>query len=196
MKIALVGMSNIGKSWLARRLSEALGIATVEVDHYIRRELGQDTMDDFAHWLGQPNTKGYADREAKSLALEETATLAALNDLPGNGILDTTGSVIYCPKSCERLRTDTHVVYLRATDAQRRTLETLYFEHPKPLNWNGQFEQRTGELFGEAVARSYPKLLESRDSDYLALADRVVMADRIYQETDPKALLALIQPPS
>ena len=194
-KLALIGMSNIGKSWLAAKLSDALGVPTVEVDHYIRRELGQSTMDDFAHWLGHPNTEGYAEREAKSLALEDTATLAALDDLPEGGILDTTGSVIYCERASKRLREETEIVYLRASDAQVQTLERLYFQHPKPLNWNGFFDQREGELFGDAVARCYPALLAARHEAYSALAHRTVPAEAIYAETDAKALLALVQPP-
>ena len=193
-KIALIGMSNIGKSWLASRVSDAFGMPSVEVDHYIRRELGQSSMDDFAHWLGHPNTDGYAEREARSLALEDAATLAALDDLPEGGILDTTGSVIYCDTACKRLRDETHIVYLRASERQRETLEALYFQHPKPLNWYGHFEQREGELFGDAVSRCYPKLLASRDEAYANLADHIVDAEAIYTETSPEDLLALIDP--
>jgi len=196
LKIALIGMSNIGKSWMSAKLAKALGIKTIEVDHYIRRELGQDSMDDFAQWLGHPNTSGYKEREAKSLALEDTATLAALNDLAAPCILDTTGSVIYCPKSCARLTAETYVVYLRASDTTRQTLEQLYFSHPKPLNWNGHFEQAEGELFGEAVARSYPKLLDARDVQYAALSDHTLSAERIYEISDPDALFTLLKPTS
>jgi shikimate kinase len=194
LKIALIGMSNIGKSWMSAKLANALGIATVEVDHYIRRELGQESMDDFAQWLGHPNTSGYAKREAKSLALEETATLRALDDLTAPCILDTTGSVIYCPESCARLSAETYVVYLRASEKTRKILEALYFSHPKPLNWNGHFEQKMDELFGDAVARSYPKLLDSRDNAYADLSDHTILAEKIYETSDPHELFGLLKP--
>lgn len=194
LRISLIGMSNIGKSWLAARLAKALGAHVVEVDHYIRDDLGKDSMADFAKWLGHPDTSGYTEREATSLALEERATLRALDDLPAPALLDTTGSVIYCPESCERLRTETFVVYLRASEDQRKTLETLYFSHPKPLNWAGHFTQAEGELFGDAVARSYPKLLKSRDNLYSDLADHTVSAEVIYTTSDPHALFDLLKP--
>ena len=187
-------MSNIGKSWLAARLGPSLGAEVVEVDHYIREELDHGSMADFAKWLGHPDTGGYAEREATSLALEERATLRALDALSAPAILDTTGSVIYCPQSCERLRADTFVVYLRASANQRKTLETLYFSHPKPLNWAGHFMQAEGELFGEAVARSYPKLLASRDTAYTDLADHTLSAEAIYATSDPHALFDLVKP--
>lgn len=194
LRISFIGMSNIGKSWLASRLGDALRVDVIEVDHYIRRELDQDSMADFAHWLGHPNTDGYAEREAQSLALEERATLAALDDLSAPAFLDTTGSVIYCPQSCARLSVETYVVYLRASDKQRKTLEELYFSHPKPLNWAGQFSQNEGELFGDAVARSYPKLLQSRTGLYAGLADHVVSAEHIYATKNPEDLFALLKP--
>ena len=194
LRVSLIGMSNIGKSWLAARLAAALGIAVVEVDGFIRARLDKGSMADFAKWLGHPNTSGYAEREARSLALEDAATLDALDTLEAPAILDTTGSVIYCPKACARLPRETFTVYLRASAAQRKTLEALYFSHPKPLNWAGHFEAREGELFGDAVARCYPALLDSRDQDYLALADHVVDAETIYATEDAKALFALLKP--
>ena len=182
LAVSLVGMSNIGKSWLAGALADGLGVATLEVDTFIRDELGQESMADFAQWLGHPNTSGYGEREARSLELEDRATLAALDALERPAVLDTTGSVIYCPEALPRLKRETFVVYLRASDALREKLEALYFSHPKPLNWQGHFSQRSGESFGEAVARSYPALLDSRDEAYAAVADHTVPAEAIYAE--------------
>ena len=180
LAVSLVGMSNIGKSWLAGRLSEGLGTPALEVDTFIREELGQTSMADFAHWLGHPDTSGYAEREARSLAIEERATLAALGAMPRPGVLDTTGSVIYCERSCERLRVETYVVYLSAGVDIRLRLQELYFSHPKPLNWNGHFQPEPGESFGDTVARCYPELLDARDTAYAALADHTVPASAIF----------------
>ena len=193
--LTFVGMSNIGKSWLASRIAENIADAKmIEVDHYIREELDQKSMSGFADWLGQPNSPGYAEREARSLAIEERATLRALDELPPCGILDTTGSVIYCPESCARLVGETDVVYLRASEKQRKTLEKLYFSNPKPLNWAGHFNQRNGESFEDAVIRCYPELLDSRDQAYMDLADHVVCAEAIYATSDPHDLFNLVKP--
>ena len=192
--VSLVGMSNVGKSWLAARLSKHLGAQALEVDTFIRRQLGQRSMADLAHWLGHPDTVGYAAREQQSLQLEERATLAALRSVEAPALLDTTGSVIYCPRSCERLRAETFVVYLRASGDTLKTLENLYFTHPKPLNWAGRFTMRDGEMFGDAVRRCYPKLLQSRDALYHALADHVVDAADIYAASGGDALWHLLHP--
>ena len=54
LKIAFVGMSNIGKSYTAARLSKTHNFQLVEIDKLIWNELGQDSMTDFAKWQGQP----------------------------------------------------------------------------------------------------------------------------------------------
>ena len=195
LAVSLVGMSNIGKSWLAGKLADTQGIRTLEVDTFIRDELGQRSMADFAQWLGHPNTSGYGEREARSLELEDRATLAALDALERPTVLDTTGSVIYCGRALRRLEAETFVVYLRASEALRGKLEALYFSHPKPLNWNGYFRQSDGESFGEAVARCYPQLLRARDAAYRDVADHVVPADAIYGEASGgDALFDLLKP--
>ena len=119
LAVSLVGMSNIGKSWLAGALADGLGVATLEVDTFIRDELGQESMADFAQWLGHPNTSGYAEREARSLELEDRATLAALDALDRPAVLDTTGSVIYCPEALPRLKRETFVEIGRASCRER-----------------------------------------------------------------------------
>ena len=194
LRIALIGMSNVGKSRLAMKLSEGLDVPVIEVDEKIRALMNHASMADFADWLGHPDSPGYAEREAESLALEEKATLAALDMLPSPGILDTTGSVIYCPRSCERLKATTYIVYLRASGDQSTRLKKLYFSNPKPLNWGGSFDQEAGESFDDAMARSYPNLLTSRDDAYSALADHIVMAETLREGGDPNALFDLLKP--
>ena len=79
LRIAFVGMSNIGKSYTGSRLSKALDFDLIQVDELIWEALGQGSMADFAAWQGQPYSEGYAEREAKSIALESEATAKALN---------------------------------------------------------------------------------------------------------------------
>ena len=93
LQIALVGMSNIGKSYTAIRLAKAFNFNLIEVDKLIWESLGQGSMADFAAWQGQPYSEGYAEREAKSIVLESDATAKAIASPKGNAILDTTGSV-------------------------------------------------------------------------------------------------------
>ena len=73
LKIAFVGMSNIGKSYTAMRLATQYDFSLIEVDKIIWENLGHDSMDAFAQWQGQPYTEGYAEREAHSICLLYTS---------------------------------------------------------------------------------------------------------------------------
>jgi len=173
LRIALVGMSNIGKSYTGARLSKAYNFELIEVDKLIWEALGQGSMADFAAWQGQPYSEGYAEREAKSISLESDATAKAIKSPSGNAILDTTGSVIYTEKSVQKN------LLIIASDEAIEMLKTVYFKHPKPLIWNGHYACKTGQTPDEAILDCYPNLLDSRSKAYQALADTSVSSDVI-----------------
>jgi len=180
LRIAFIGMSNIGKSYTGVRLSTEFDFNLIEVDKIIWENLGQGSMADFAAWQGQPYSDGYAQREAKSIALETDATNSALSYVTGNAILDTTGSVIYTSKEVQRkLTSDWYIVHISASDAAIERLKVQYFEHPKPLIWREHFHQLEGETETEAILRCYPDLLASRAKDYAALADGTISSNVI-----------------
>ena len=184
LRIALIGMSNIGKSYTAARLAKHLNFGLVEVDKIIWETLGQDSMADFATWQGQPYSDGYAEREAKSIALETEATASALNRKSGNAILDTTGSVIYTDASVrKKLTRDWYIIHITASDADIERLKVQYFEQPKPLIWHGHFNQRDTETPTESIMRCYPDLLASRAKNYAALADAKISSNVILDHT-------------
>jgi shikimate kinase len=184
LKIALVGMSNIGKSYTGMRLSTRFDFKLIEVDALIREQLGQGSMEDFADWQGQPYSEGYGEREKRSIALETEATRQALGYNLGNAVLDTTGSVIYTDKDVQKLLTNHwFVVYISAsTDAIER-LKVQYFKQPKPLIWNGHYQRESGQSQDEAILESYPKLLASRSKSYDNLADTTIGSDVILDTT-------------
>jgi len=180
LHIALVGMSNIGKSYTGIRLTKAFNFNLIEVDKLIWESLGQDSMADFAAWQGQPYSEGYAEREAKSIALESDATAKAIASPKGNAILDTTGSVIYTDKSVQdRLLNNWYIVHISASDQAVEMLKDQYFKHPKPLIWNGHYSCKTGQSPDAAILECYPELLASRAKAYAALADTTVGSDVI-----------------
>jgi len=180
LRIALVGMSNIGKSYTGARLSKAYNFELIEVDKLIWEALGQGSMADFAAWQGQPYSEGYAEREAKSISLESDATAKAIKSPSGNAILDTTGSVIYTEKSVQKnLLSDWYIIHIIASDEAIEMLKTVYFKHPKPLIWNGHYACKTGQTPDEAILDCYPNLLDSRSKAYQALADTSVSSDVI-----------------
>ena len=177
-------MSNIGKSYTAKRIASQFDFTLVEVDKLIWEELGHDDMASFAEWQGQPYSQGYSEREDKSIGLETMATQKALGINASNMILDTTGSVIYTGDDVlKELRRTHYVVYIQATKDTLERLKLQYFQQPKPLIWKSYFEQEPGQSDKDAVLDSYPKLLEARAKSYHALADTVLSSEFIL---DPK----------
>lgn len=180
LRIALIGMSNIGKSYTGMRLATAFGFELIEVDKLIRQRLGHDDMDAFAAWQGQPYSEGYKAREAESKALESAATQKALDHKGGNAILDTTGSVIYTDKLVqENLANNWYIIHISATRDDVERLKSQYFKQPKPLMWNGHFRCKPGQDPDAAILESYPLLLKSRAKDYAALANGTIASDVI-----------------
>jgi len=172
LKIAFVGMSNIGKSYTAMRLATKYDFKLIEVDKLIWENLGHDNMEAFAAWQGHPYTEGYEARETQSISLEAEATRTALKTERRNPMIDTTGSVIYTDKYVlETLTKDYYVVYIEAMDEHLERLKAQYFKQPKPLVWAGHYEKLDGLSETESIMKCYPKLLESRSKAYAALAD-------------------------
>ena len=180
LRIALIGMSNIGKSYTGMRLATAFDFELIEVDKLIREALGHDDMDAFAAWQGQPYSDGYEAREAESRALESAATQRALNQKNNNAILDTTGSVIYTEKQVqENLARDWFIIHISASEDDIERLKLQYFKQPKPLMWNGHYRCAPGQDSDAAILECYPKLLASRAKDYAALANGTIASDVI-----------------
>ena len=172
LKIAFIGMSNIGKSYTALRLATRYEFNLIEVDKIIWENLGHDSMEAFAQWQGHPYTQGYSERERESIALESQATRAALNTQELNPMIDTTGSVIYVDQDVlKKLKQDYYVVYIEAMRDHIERLKAQYFKHPKPLIWAKHYKKIAGLSESESILQCYPKLLESRAKSYAKLAD-------------------------
>lgn len=190
LRIALVGMSNIGKSYTGMRLATEFDFKLIEVDKIIWQRLGQGSMADFAAWQGQPYSEGYEAREAKSIQLETDATREAIGYRGGNAILDTTGSVIYASNEVlDNLVSDWFIVHISASEEAVDRLKVQYFKHPKPLIWRGHYQQAKGESQDEAILSSYPNLLAARAKAYAALANQTIGSDVIL---DPNMSIANI----
>ncbi len=183
LRLAFIGMSNIGKSYTAKRLAKQFNFSLVEIDQLIWETLGYSDMGAFANWQGQPYSEGYAERETRSIELETEATLRALNTGKGNVIVDTPGSVIYTGAETLRELRETHlIIYISASDARVEGLKADYFKNPKPLIWQKYFHQRVGQSSEEAILESYPALLEARSKQYEALADQTLTDDFVLDE--------------
>lgn len=194
LRLALIGMSNIGKSYSGMRLATDYDFTLIEVDRLIWDALGETDMDAFAAWQGQPYSQGYDERERRSIALETDATRQSLDTAARNPLLDTTGSVIYTDSDVlKSLRRDWYVVYIEAAPEHLDRLKTQYFAQPKPLAWNGHFEMKTGMSPEQSLLSCYPELLRSRAKAYAALADHTIGSNEILTP-DSSTLFDLIKP--
>lgn len=184
LRLTFIGMSNIGKSFTAMRLRKSHGFSLYEVDEAIQTALELKSMQESADWMGFPYEESYSAREAEYLALESSLTAKAFEGKCGNRILDTTGSVIYLDKATrEKLAKDSVIVHIQAGPNNLRRLEKLYFKSPKPLIWNGVYQERKDADKIRSLKDSYPKLLASRMDAYNAMADINLPASLLFEGT-------------
>lgn len=181
LRLALIGMSGIGKTFWSKRLAQT-GRPAFRCDDRIEQRLrdrlqtgGYAGISGVASWMGWPDSPTYVQREAEYLA-EEIATLDEVlteleHDRQRQLILDTTGSVIYIGINLLlRLRRQMTIVYLAASAAEEQLLVKRYLSDPKPVLWRGAFQPKKGETPRETVARCYPTLIAARRQSYEALA--------------------------
>ena len=195
LKVAFIGMSNIGKSYTAMRLATKYDFSLIEVDKIIWENLGHDSMDAFAEWQGHPYTEGYKEREKHSISLETEATRKALQTTFRNPIIDTTGSIIYIDAAVQvALKGDFYTVYIEASGDDIDNLKSLYFKSPKPLVWGDAYSKRSGETLEESILRSYPKLLKMRALRYKNLSDKTIPSKLLIEAKSAKDILEALKP--
>ena len=175
LRLALVGMSNIGKSYAAHRISQHKEFKKIEIDTLIQKQLGLPGMTDIASWMGFPWQEGYEENARSYLDAEEHLTLADYG--VGNLVLDTTGSVIHLPKkSVISIKNKYLCVYLKANSKDRHRLKRTYFKHPKPTIWGVHYHKQTGQTEKASLMACYPELLSARERLYEDLADITLSA--------------------
>lgn len=195
LRLSLIGMSGSGKSHWVKNLN-ALGCPTVCCDDQIEARLaptlkagGYEGINGVAAWMGWPDSPTYPERESEYLR-EEIATLdqqlTMLEKDPRHElVIDTTGSVICTGNHIlHRLRKLTTVVYLAASGEEVQLLIQRYLRDPKPVLWQGVFQQRIGETPQDTVVRCYPLLIAARRRSYEALA-HITLATLVTHEMSP-----------
>ncbi|MCC6645471.1 MAG: hypothetical protein IT374_07875 [Polyangiaceae bacterium] len=191
--LCLVGMSGVGKSFWAKRLVDA-GWTRHDCDGEIAARLtelvtpddGEEPVRALGRWMGMPWTPGYAEREARYLALEEQVTARALEaSTDARHVIDCTGSVVYLSRALqERLAAQTRVVYLQTPPSRVDAMLARYLAEPKPVVWGGAYTRERGEDERAALSRSYRELLGGRDARYRALA-HVTLDGAALEASDP-----------
>jgi len=183
MIITLIGMSNIGKSYLAARLAAEEGFEMIACDSLIEaamadelKHLGFSGINDVGRWMGQPYTANYAANSAKYIKCEREIMLQIIEHLKHSKatqpiVIDTTGSVIYTGDDiAETLRKLTKIVYLEVPEEHRRKLFEQYLKEPKPVIWGDSYSRQPGESEYDSLARCYPNLLTFRENGFRKIA--------------------------
>ncbi|MFZ2447041.1 MAG: hypothetical protein WAW37_11840 [Syntrophobacteraceae bacterium] len=191
MRISLIGMSGSGKSYWSSMLAES-GFKRYCCDDLIAEKLSSELKRrdgkvlTLGEWMGFPFEPGYVEREAAYLAREKAVLSEVLGRLEEDGraggrenvVVDTTGSVIYTGGVLlKRLKALTIVAHFTSPPSARDEMLREYAASPRPVLWRGLFSMKTGESEGEALARCYEVLLESRERLYRELADVAIEYD-------------------
>lgn len=172
LRIAFIGMSNIGKSYRTRELGAEKGFETYTVDAHICDAIGIPTEEEMAVWLGYPYEAQFQKHQQEYLNVEEQLTKTAPIPEGKNFALDTTGSAIYLSEdTLNFLRENFLIVHLETPERSKQEMLQKFFAQPKPLTWGDIFDQDENESTEEALRRCYPKLLEYRTKQYEELGD-------------------------
>lgn len=195
MKIALIGMSNIGKTTLASRLASESGFTHYCVDDMIEERLsarlksdGFSGIADVSRWMGQPYEPRYRETSALYLQIEAECMRDILTKLREIGpneriVIDTTGSVIYTGQEImKQLRELSTVVHLESTEEAVRELLKRFLSDPKPLIWGRHYRSDAHPDPFESLKVCYPELLRYRMRQYRALA-HVTVPYAVHRDT-------------
>ncbi len=183
MRVGLLGMSGIGKSYWAARLADA-GYESIYCDEVIASQLQRElntplsTVYDLGNWMGLPYEAKFRWREQKYLSLEIALLQKIIDNLSHNKlstdklVLDLTGSAIYAgAKIFQQLRQYVTIVHLAITPTVEKQMLAEYLQNPRPVIWHGIFSQQANEGNLAALERCYPKLISYREKLYENLGD-------------------------
>ncbi len=194
LRLAFVGMSNVGKSQRALSLAQDCNFFHHNVDKRIAKDLGFNHVDEVGGWLGYPDTPEYGEREKQYLDLEQTHTNLRTLDTDGkNLVFDTTGSVVYhCEDILNWLRDNTLIVYLSIGEDDMEEMMERFFKNIKPLVWGDMFVKEEGQSVEDAIRASYPTLLQYRVGKYAELAHITIPATAFW-DTNGMQVLDIIK---
>jgi shikimate kinase len=182
MKISLIGMSNVGKTYWSKKLKEA-GFNVFFCDELIEEKLGRELkkqgysgISDVSKWMGQPFEERYKKNSSRYLEIEKMVMNEIIDVLEKSKdrdiAVDTTGSIIYIGQVIlKKLKKRTKIIYLEAPSQVKEEMLRAYLDNPKPVYWGKSYKKKRNEDILNAVKRCYPLLLEYRSREYEKHAD-------------------------
>jgi len=176
-KIALIGMSGLGKSYWSKVL-EAKGYKRFCCDNLIADQLlascsnPEGKIGCLGQWMGMPTDPDYKSKEntylqTEVLVLEEIIAFLKQSPMSEKVVIDTTGSAPYAGEAImKRLKKYALVLHLAISDDAIDAMLKKYIQSPRPILWGNIFHQKPHETATEAMERSYNKLLRYREALY------------------------------
>jgi shikimate kinase len=193
LKLAFIGMSNVGKSFRSNELKTLKKFDLLSIDSEIEKELNFSDIKEMSEWMGYPYEEKYIVRSKKYLKLEEKYSNYEII-INNNFILDTTGSVVYLSNKTKNFLKEKYLLVLfDVTESTIENMKKLFFESPKTLFWGDSFNKLENETNKESLNRCYPNLLSDRISLYRNLADVIIPAEiSQYKDLHINRLLEII----
>ena len=175
LKLAFVGMSNIGKSHWSEALEESMKFDRYGVDDHIADSLGLDGMEGMVRWMGYPFEDRYPQTQSEYLVKEEKLTRFDEWKSGSNVILDTTGSVVHLSDDVlEYLKKEYTIVLFDTSLSLLDDMIEEFFRTPKRIVRGDEYQPLEEELGIDTLRRCYPGLLEYRINKYRDVADVVM----------------------
>ncbi len=178
--ITLVGMSNDGKSHMAKAL-EGCGWRRICIDDLIAAKLRPILQEagfsgdirDVAKWMGLPYEVRSPENQRLYLECENQAmleALASLDDQPT--IIDSTGSFGQTDTEVQAVvKLKTRIIYMRGAKHSRIERLQRFFAEPKPVVFGELYTRLPGESVDDSMARSYAELDKARGKWFETMAD-------------------------
>src|SRR5579871_4507584 len=202
MRISLIGMSGVGKSYWAKQLEQA-GFQRFCCDDLIEKKLQHLLKNSgtagISEWMGQPYDTKYIRASKLYLHLEEQVVreiLETIKKIPQeeNVVIDTTGSVIYLNQELlEVLQKTTTIIYFRTSEETKEELFVTYCQNPKPVIWGNLYTPKQGETGKESLVRCFPELLNWRAKQYEKLAHATIDYYTLKNMHDARGLINSFQ---
>jgi len=191
MYISLIGMSNVGKTFCAKRLAAKKGFRHIDCDALIEKKLGAELAEGgfggikgMAKWMGFPADSRYEKNSSRYVSCEREVLQESLANLQNHQsssvVLDTTGSVIYAGADVlQSLRAATRVIYFETSEEHIAAMFKSFLANPKPVIWSESYAPLPGETPNQTLERCYPELLRFRAKLYKEIAHVSIPFERV-----------------
>lgn len=202
--ISFIGMSNIGKTYWSKKFN------TIGFNHWCCDELIQEKLTpyfaqkkcsnivDVSQWMGQPYDKRFAINQQKYLSFEkevlESILIQIKNNKTNNTVIDTTGSVVHTGRDlCLKLKQNSLIIYIKASENMKEEMFKKYIKEPKPVVFENIFVKKKNETNIDALERCYKKLLNLREKYYSKYADIIIPSKNIKHSMNASQFISLIE---